>query len=112
MSKMDDMRAMREARYRRAGATPPRAGQPATTRSTPGAPAQTDAADAADAAGTTAAGTPARRPAARRQATSPAGQGAAAPAAPAAEGRCGHRAISGRTCTREQGHAAKSHRYS
>jgi hypothetical protein len=26
--------------------------------------------------------------------------------------RCGHRAISGRTCTREQGHAAKSHRYS
>ena len=25
---------------------------------------------------------------------------------------CGHRAISGRTCTREQGHAAKSHRYS
>jgi hypothetical protein len=26
--------------------------------------------------------------------------------------RCGHRAISGRTCTREQGHAARSHRYS
>lgn len=25
---------------------------------------------------------------------------------------CGHRAISGRTCTRERGHAAKSHRYS
>jgi hypothetical protein len=25
---------------------------------------------------------------------------------------CGHRAISGRTCTREAGHAAKSHRYS
>jgi hypothetical protein len=25
---------------------------------------------------------------------------------------CGHRAISGRTCTREQGHTAKSHRYS
>jgi hypothetical protein len=25
---------------------------------------------------------------------------------------CGHRAISGRTCTRETGHAAKSHRYS
>ncbi len=24
---------------------------------------------------------------------------------------CGHRSISGRTCTREQGHAAKSHRY-
>jgi hypothetical protein len=26
--------------------------------------------------------------------------------------RCGHRAISGRTCTRDQGHSAKSHRYS
>jgi hypothetical protein len=25
--------------------------------------------------------------------------------------QCGHRAISGRTCTRERGHAAKSHRY-
>ena len=25
---------------------------------------------------------------------------------------CGHRNMSGRTCTREQGHAAKSHRYS
>ena len=25
---------------------------------------------------------------------------------------CGHRAISGRTCTREKGHASKSHRYS
>ena len=24
---------------------------------------------------------------------------------------CGHRAISGRTCTREAGHSAKSHRY-
>ncbi|MCW2759479.1 MAG: hypothetical protein JWO46_3225, partial [Nocardioidaceae bacterium] len=43
----------------------------------------------------------------------------AAPAAPAPaepavadEALCGHKAISGRTCTREQGHAAKSHRYS
>jgi len=30
----------------------------------------------------------------------------------AGESLCGHRAISGRSCTREQGHAAKSHRYS
>jgi hypothetical protein len=29
-----------------------------------------------------------------------------------AEELCGHRNMSGRTCTREQGHAAKSHRYS
>ena len=31
---------------------------------------------------------------------------------PAQAGLCGHRAISGRTCTRDAGHAAKSHRYS
>ncbi|QIG45440.1 hypothetical protein G5V58_24210 [Nocardioides anomalus] len=27
------------------------------------------------------------------------------------EGLCGHRSMNGRTCTREHGHAAKSHRY-
>ncbi len=36
---------------------------------------------------------------------------AAAPASPSDE-LCGHRSMNGRTCTREQGHAAKSHRYS
>lgn len=34
------------------------------------------------------------------------------PAAETGSGLCGHRSISGRTCTREHGHAAKSHRYS
>ena len=29
-----------------------------------------------------------------------------------AEELCGHRSMNGRTCTREQGHEAKSHRYS
>ena len=33
------------------------------------------------------------------------------PASPA-DALCGHRSMNGRTCTREQGHAAKSHRYS
>jgi hypothetical protein len=56
MSKMDDLRAMREARFE----TPP----PSSDETSPD------------------------------------------------EHRCGHRAISGRTCTREQGHAARSHRYS
>lgn len=28
------------------------------------------------------------------------------------DGACGHRSMNGRTCTREAGHAAKSHRYS
>ena len=34
-----------------------------------------------------------------------------APASPA-DALCGHRSMNGRTCTREHGHAAKSHRYS
>jgi len=33
-------------------------------------------------------------------------------AAESTEALCGHRSMNGRTCTREQGHAAKSHRYS
>jgi hypothetical protein len=32
--------------------------------------------------------------------------------ADAGEELCGHRNMSGRTCTRERGHDAKSHRYS
>jgi hypothetical protein len=76
MSKMDALRAMREARYEEAAraARPPKAAapRPPKTETTPKA--------------------------------------AAAPES-AASGLCGHRAISGRTCTREAGHAAKSHRY-
>lgn len=88
---MDGLRALREARYaeRVAGATKP-----------------------------------ATKPAAAPKRTAPkkTGPGAAAPPEtpppPAADAEvsadqlCGHRAISGRLCTRELGHAAKSHRYS
>jgi hypothetical protein len=76
MSKMDDMRAMREARYAasRAAAAKP-AVRPKVERAAPDRPAPVEAESAPD-------------------------------------GLCGHRAISGRTCTREKGHAAKSHRYS
>jgi hypothetical protein len=35
-----------------------------------------------------------------------------ASAASPTEALCGHRSMNGRTCTREFGHAAKSHRYS
>lgn len=52
--------------------------------------------------------TPAK-PAARPAKPEPAGN--AAVEAPG-DGLCGHRSMNGRTCTREQGHAAKSHRYS
>jgi len=76
MSKMDALRAMREARYAEM-----------TSR---------------------AASAPTPRPKAVKAPVAP----PVAPAEAAAEGLCGHRNMSGRTCTREQGHAAKSHRYS
>ncbi|WP_426246069.1 hypothetical protein [Nocardioides sp. LHG3406-4] len=81
MSKMDGLRAMREARAEQAAARA--AKSPAPPK---------------------AASRPAARPAEVR---APAG----APASPDPQ-LCGHRAISGRTCTREHGHTAKSHRYS
>jgi len=80
MSKMDALRAMREARYEQAAA---RAGKttasPKATKRPPVAPAE-----------------PTR----------------AAPVPDSEPALCGHRNMSGRTCTREHGHAAKSHRYS
>jgi hypothetical protein len=82
MSKMDGLRAMREARYAegtaRAKAAAPTAKKPAAAKTT------------------------ANKPPATKTAPAP---------GTADEGLCGHRAISGRTCTRDKGHAAKSHRY-
>jgi hypothetical protein len=82
MSKMDALRAMREARYEQAAAraTKPSAKPPVAPKAT------------------------------KRSAPKPAE--AKPPAADPDELLCGHKAISGRTCTREKGHAAKSHRYS
>ena len=98
MSKMDNLRAMREARYaeahaRSAKAAPQQAATPTPTP-TPRATTTTatqvaKAAPTPDAPTATTSGTPAEPEAAL----------------------CGHRAISGRTCTRAAGHAAKSHRY-
>lgn len=80
MSKMDAMRAMREARY---------------------------------AADRTGAGKPAAKARPTVPTTQPKSPDRAEPSgADAGDDLCGHRAISGRTCTREKGHAAKSHRYS
>ena len=62
----------------------------------------------------TGAAAPARRatPAVRPVTTSAAEPAAPTSGAPATDGLCGHRSMNGRTCTREHGHAAKSHRYS
>ncbi len=93
MSKTDELRAMREAKYARARAATGRAPLPTTTaKAKPDAPVAPSA--------TKAAGKPAASKAA------PAGD------ATPTDAVCGHRNMSGRTCTREQGHAAKSHRYS
>ncbi len=79
MSKMDGLRAMREARYAQ------RASQTATT-------------------------TP--RPTVRTAPAKPADETPLAEPVADGDALCGHRNMGGRTCTREQGHAAKSHRYS
>jgi hypothetical protein len=60
------------------------------------------------AAGATAGSTGAKTVA--RPAKARASKAAAPTAAP--DGLCGHRSMNGRTCTREQGHTAKNHRYS
>ena len=89
MSKMDNLRAMREAKYdaaKKRGAT---------------APAKS------------AARAPVAPPvAAAKPAPAPEVEAVFGTDSEATEELCGHRNMSGRTCTREQGHSAKSHRYS
>ncbi|HSV37761.1 MAG TPA: hypothetical protein VLI04_03280 [Nocardioidaceae bacterium] len=80
MSKMDGLRAMREARYEAMQAGAPKGNARPSAAAGP-APSRTQTPDAI---------------------------GAPEPATPL----CGHKAISGRTCTRDRGHSAKSHRYS
>ena len=81
MSKTDELRAMREAKYARAAAA--RGGQP-QARPKPAAK---------------------QAPVAPAEASEPTSE-------TKTDGLCGHRSMNGRTCTREAGHAAKSHRYS
>lgn len=91
MSKLDAVRAMREARYAEAQDRAGSAARPAPRQ----------------------APKPAAKPAPEPTAESAAESAAeAAPAAAATDDLCGHRNMSGRTCTRERGHSAKSHRYS
>lgn len=92
MSKMDNLRAMREARY--AEAQKRAASAPARPRAAVG-PAAPKAAEARAA-----------------EVAEPAREAGAAETAGSTEGLCGHRNISGRSCTREKGHPQKSHRYS
>jgi hypothetical protein len=89
MSKVDAQRAMREAKYARNQAS-------GLTRR--------EVAAAAAASVDPDARTPQPKPV--RAAEVP-------PAATApADGRCGHKSMNGRACTREAAHSEKSHRYS
>lgn len=85
MSKESALRAMREARFsaRSARATT----SPVPVR--PAAPPKVDEVAKADEV---------------EEASAPAPTGST-------DALCGHRSMNGRTCTREQGHEAKSHRY-
>lgn len=83
MSKMDNQRAMREAKFARTQARAKT--QPART---------------------------AARPLVAPPEAPPTAPSVDEASAGATDGLCGHRSINGRTCTRESGHAAKSHRYS
>ncbi|HXH78780.1 hypothetical protein [Nocardioides sp.] len=98
MSKMDGLRAMREAKHAEMVAR-------SKTLKDPGK-------DSGSAAKKPVAPQPAGTATAKTAAKPQVAQAAAPSAAPADEPLCGHRNMSGRTCTREQGHAAKSHRYS
>ncbi len=95
MSKVDAQRAMREAKYARERASGP------TRR-------EAAAAAAGGAAAAPAAPTPSAKPA-RAAKAAPA---AASPAVASAGELCGHKSMNNRACTREVGHAEKSHRYS
>jgi hypothetical protein len=62
---------------------------------------------------TSGAATPRRAtPATRATAPATKATGAAEERSGEADELCGHRSMNGRTCTREAGHSAKSHRYS
>ena len=91
MSKMDGLRAMREARYAESQARGKASA--ASTTSKPAVAAKAPAPVTSERATTLAAVPDLPEPAQE-------------------EALCGHRNMSGRTCTREAGHAAKSHRYS
>lgn len=97
MSKTDAMRAMREARYARLSAS----------RTTTASPARRPAATTPSPASTG----PATASAATAATTAPDAASDTATSTDAVTGRCGHRSMNGRSCTREAGHVQKNHRY-
>jgi hypothetical protein len=97
MSKLDALRAMREAKYARDSASGP-------TRREAAAAAAGGAVPVAPAAPA------APKAAAKKRTPSTSAKTKPVAEAPAGEA-CGHRSMNGRACTREAGHSEKSHRY-
>ena len=94
MSKVDALRALREARYAAAPSAKPSTATSAKPSSAPVV----------------------ARPAAKAASAVPRGAGrltvpASGPDIAAEADPCGHRSMNGRTCTRPGGHAEKNHRY-
>lgn len=89
MSKVDAMRALREAKHARGGALPD---SPGAARTSPGA-ARPRATAAGSAAPAPATGT------------------ASEPEPTAVDELCGHRNMGGKSCSRPAGHTEKNHRY-
>jgi hypothetical protein len=85
MSKTDELRAMREAKYARAAAA--LSGQPQAQKAEP-------------------------KPKTAAKPKTAKADPKTEPQTATDDGLCGHRSMNGRSCTREAGHAAKSHRYS
>ena len=104
MSKMDALRAMREERYEQAQKTAQKTAQKSAAK--PGATSTRSSQPARRS-------TPTQRPPVAPPATSvDEGTSAEKVGAEPAEALCGHKNMSGRSCTRPHGHSEKSHRYS
>lgn len=115
MGKVDDLRAMREARFAASART---VRGPATAKpSVAPAAAKPSVAEPPGSAGSTApTRVPAKGGSGARAALFVVPTEAAAPAQPTVDPEpvvdlCGHRAISGKTCIRADSHAEKNHRY-
>ena len=104
MSKVDALRAMREARYAANRARGPAVGSAAPASVAPAAPSPGAAAPAKKA--------PARRPAKSPAEPAPAEVATGGSGEVAAEQLCGHKNMTGKACRRPAGHPEKNHRYS
>ncbi|NYG60762.1 hypothetical protein BJ980_003685 [Nocardioides daedukensis] len=111
MSKMDNLRAMREERYERARARAKTA-TPGASAAKTAKVAPSDASDATGAPATRKSAAPKKTAQKTAEPSKPDDSGSAQGTGPTDEELCGHRSMNGRTCTREKGHSAKSHRYS